>query len=62
MLGVLSPSTDGRERLALTFSSNQYLLQSNLLTYGLLRWAGKGVFLGERKNYLNVDVDDWFNT
>ncbi|MGH3715188.1 MAG: hypothetical protein ACRDT4_17250 [Micromonosporaceae bacterium] len=61
VLGVLSTSTDGRERAALTFTSNQYLPQTYLLTYGLLRWATKGVFLGEQKHYLEVDVDDWFN-
>ena len=61
VLGVLSPSTDGRERLALTFTTNQYLLQANLLTYSLMRWASKGVFLGERKHYIHIDVDDWFN-
>lgn len=61
VLGVLSPSADGRERLALTFTTNQYLLQANLLPYSLIRWASKGVFLGERKHYLHVDVDDWFN-
>ena len=60
VLGVLAPSGDGRERLALTFTSNQYLLHASLLTYGLLRWATKGLFLGERRHYLNVDVDDWF--
>jgi hypothetical protein len=62
VLGVLSPSTDGRERAALTFSSNQYLLQANLLVYGLFRWASKGLFFGEQRHYLNIDVDDWFNS
>jgi hypothetical protein len=62
VLGVRTTSTDGRERLALTFTSNQYLLQSDLLVYGLIRWATKGLFLGEQKHYLNVDIDDWFNT
>jgi hypothetical protein len=62
VLGVLSPSADGRERLALSFSSNENLLQTDLLGYGLLRWATKGVFLGEQRHWLNVDVDDWFNT
>ena len=62
VLGVTSTTTDGRQRLALTFTSNVNLLQSTLLTYGLLRWASKGVFLGESKHYLNVDADDWFNT
>jgi hypothetical protein len=62
VLGVRSTSTDGRERLALTFTSNQYLLQSDLLVFGLIRWATKGLYLGEQRHYLNVDVDDWFNT
>ncbi|GAA2523427.1 hypothetical protein Ahu01nite_056530 [Winogradskya humida] len=62
VLGVRTTSTDGRERLALTFTLNQYLLQSDLLVYGVVRWATKGMFLGEQRHYLNVDVDDWFNT
>ena len=61
VLGVRTTSTDGRERLALTFTSNQSLLQSDLLVYGLIRWASKGMFLGEQRHYLDVDVDDWFN-
>jgi hypothetical protein len=61
VVGVLSTSADGRERAALTFSSHQNLLQTDLLGYGLVRWATKGVFLGERRHWLNVDVDDWFN-
>jgi hypothetical protein len=61
-LGVTSTSTDGRQRLALTFTSNQYLLQSHLLVYGLFRWATRGLFLGEQRHYLSVDVDDWFNS
>jgi hypothetical protein len=62
VLGVLSTSTDGRERMALTFSSNQYLLQANLLTYGLFRWASRGLYFGDQRHYMNTDVDDWFNS
>lgn len=61
VLGVTSTTADGRERLALTFTSNTNLLQATLLTYGLIRWASKGLYLGEYKHYLNVDVDDWYN-
>jgi hypothetical protein len=61
VLGVRTTSTDGRERLALTFTSNQYLTHSDLLVYGMLRWASKGMFLGEQRHHLNVDIDDWFN-
>ncbi len=62
ILGVKSTSTDGRERLALTFTSNSALMQANLLSYGLFRWASRGMFLGEQRHFLNVDVDDWFNS
>ncbi|WP_146103671.1 Agd3-related carbohydrate deacetylase [Nonomuraea solani] len=62
VLGVRSTSTDGRERMALTFTSNQYLPQADLLTFGLFRWASRGLFLGEQRHYLNADVDDWFNS
>lgn len=62
VLGVTTTSADGRERIALTFTNNQYLIQSDLLVYGLIRWATKGLFLGEQRHYLNVDIDDWFNT
>ncbi|MFY1691193.1 hypothetical protein [Plantactinospora sp. WMMB782] len=62
VLGVRTTSTDGRERIALTFTSNQFLLHSDLLVYGLVRWATKGLYFGEQKHHLNVDIDDWFNT
>ena len=62
VLGVRTTSTDGRERMALTFTSNQNLLQAQLLPFGLFRWASHGLYLGEQKHYLNVDVDDWFNS
>ena len=62
VVGVMSTSADGRERAALTFTSNQNLQQSHLLTYGLLRWATRGLYFGEQRHHLNVDVDDWFNS
>jgi hypothetical protein len=61
VVGALTTSADGRERAAFTFTSNQNLLQAEMLGYGLFRWASRGLFLGEFKHYLNVDVDDWFN-
>lgn len=61
VLGVRTTTPDGREQLALTFSSNEHLLQSHLLTYGLLRWASRGLFLGEQRHYLKLDIDDYFN-
>lgn len=61
VLGVRTTTPDGREQIALTFSQNEHLLQSHLLTYGLFRWASRGMFLGEQRHYLKLDVDDYFN-
>lgn len=61
VLGVLSTSQDGRERAALTFVLGGGQPAADLLGYGLFRWATRGVFLGEERHWLNVDVDDWFN-
>lgn len=61
VIGVLSTAPDGRERAALTFILNPTATATNLLGYGLVRWATGGVFLGEERHWLNVDVDDWFN-
>lgn len=61
VVGVLSTSQDGRERAALTFVLGAAQPATDLLGYGLLRWATRGVFLGEERHWLNVDVDDWFN-
>ncbi|MBS1144437.1 MAG: hypothetical protein H6R14_1843 [Proteobacteria bacterium] len=47
-----------REVLAATFDNNQYLIHSSLLSYGLLNWLTKGVMLGERRVYLDPQIDD----
>lgn len=60
-VGIMGKTSDGRERLALTFTSNVNLLQSTLLNYSLIRWASRGLYLGEYKHHINIDVDDWYN-
>jgi hypothetical protein len=51
---------DGRESLALTMAHNYYLMHSSVLTYGLVRWVSRGVFLGEKKLYFSAHIDDFF--
>lgn len=60
VLAISSVSSDGRERMALTFAHNPYLLHTQLIAYGLVDWVTKGVFIGERAMYFMADVDDWF--
>lgn len=49
---------DGRQNLTITADSNPDLLHALSLGYGIINWVSKGFFLGERKVYLNAQVDD----
>lgn len=62
VVGVLSRAADGRDRIALTFTLGAEQPIEDLLGFGLVRWATRGVFLGEHRHWINVDIDDWFNT
>jgi hypothetical protein len=62
VVGVVAVDKDGRERAGLTFSLGANQVVTDMLGYGLLRWATKGVFLGEQRHWIGVDVDDWFAT
>lgn len=50
----------GRETLAMTFDSNQYLLHHAILAHGLVEWVTRGVYLGEFRVYLTPQVDDLY--
>lgn len=60
VLAATSTSVDGRERLALTFANNPYVIHAKVLSYDLVRWLTKGVFLGDKQYYFGLDQDDWF--
>jgi hypothetical protein len=51
---------DGREALALTFAQATYALFTLELGYGLVNWATRGLFIGERHVYLSPQLDDFF--
>lgn len=53
-------SADGRENLTITSESGPHLIHSMLLSYGVIDWVTRGLFLGERHANLNVQVDDLF--
>ena len=59
MLEVAVVEVDDPERESYL---HEHLLQAHLLVYGLFRWASRGLFFGELRHSLNVDVDDWFNS
>ncbi len=58
--GVLRQYTDGREALALTFAQASYLTPYLELAYGLVNWATRGLFIGERHVYFVPQIDDLF--
>ncbi|MFC0114218.1 Agd3-related carbohydrate-binding protein [Kibdelosporangium aridum] len=62
IVGVISKAPDGRERAAVTFSLGPDAVSTKLLGPGLVRWATKGVFVGEQRYWFGVDVDDWFSS
>ncbi|PAW76621.1 MAG: hypothetical protein B9S33_20735 [Pedosphaera sp. Tous-C6FEB] len=51
---------DGREVLSMTFDNAPWLLHSTVLSHGLVTWANRGMFLGERHTYLSAQIDDVF--
>jgi hypothetical protein len=59
-LGLIKTYPNGRANLALTFDSNANLLHNLQLAYGVVNWATKGLFLGERHVYLATQPDDIF--
>jgi hypothetical protein len=60
VVAAYNATSDGREVLALTMAHNPYLTHSVLLSYGLIRWVSRGVFLGEKQMYFSSHVDDIF--
>lgn len=59
-LAVIKTSSDGRENLAFAMDGSASLLHTRLLAAGAITWATRGVYLGERRVYLNPQVDDLF--
>lgn len=51
---------DGRQNMAVTAANNTELLHTLLLSYGLVNWATKGLFLGERHVNTGYQIDDLY--
>jgi MYXO-CTERM domain-containing protein len=59
-LAATRQTPDGRETLALTFSQADGAAHTLQLMFGVIRWAARGLFLGERHAYAGVQIDDLF--
>ena len=59
LVGVFA-HPEGREEMVQTFDSNAFQLHSELLRHGQLAWVTRGTYLGDQRNYLELQVDDIF--
>ncbi len=60
ILAALYRAPDGRENLALTAANGPDLIHSLALSYGVINWVTRGLFVGERHVYLNPQIQDVF--
>ena len=51
---------DGREEMVCTVDGNAAMTHVQLLRHGMLRWVTRGVYLGQQRHYLGLEVDDVF--
>lgn len=61
IVATLYYESSGRELLALTMAHDPNALHTWLLGYGLVNWVTRGLFLGARRIYLTMQIDDIFN-
>jgi hypothetical protein len=59
LVGVFA-HPEGREEMVQTFDGNSFQVHSELLRHGQLAWATRGTYLGDQRNYLEMQVDDIF--
>jgi hypothetical protein len=53
---------DGREALEMSFGQSRTAIHTLQLLYGVVSWANRGLFLGERHVFFGTQVDDMFIT
>ncbi|WP_232448160.1 hypothetical protein [Burkholderia ubonensis] len=54
----LAGDSTSREIMAVSFDNNPYLMHSMTLSYGLVNWVTRGLFIGVRHVYMDPQVDD----
>ena len=50
----------GVQELVESFNENAFQLQAELLRHGALNWVTRGVYFGDQRNYVEMDIDDTF--
>ncbi len=59
LVGVYTHAS-GVQEMVESFNQNQYQLQAELLRHGALNWVTRGVYFGDQRNYVEMDIDDTF--
>ena len=59
LVGIYTHANGIQEMLE-TFDQNQAQLQTELLRHGAINWVTRGVYFGEQRNYVEMDIDDTF--
>jgi hypothetical protein len=59
LVGIFTHA-NGVQEMVESFNQNQYQLQAELLRHGALNWVTRGVYFGDQRNYLEMDIDDTF--
>ncbi|MGZ2746412.1 Agd3-related carbohydrate deacetylase [Burkholderia stagnalis] len=54
----LTGDSTSREIMAVSFDNNPFLMHSMTLSYGLVNWVTRGLFVGVRHTYMDPQVDD----
>ena len=57
---VLTRTAEGREIISMMMAQNKNYLHTLVMGYDLVDWLSQGVFVGERRMFLHLDIDDWF--
>lgn len=57
-LAAVKRYADGRENLAVTFDGNPQALHTAIISYGVINWVARGLFLGDRQTTVCAQVDD----
>ena len=59
LVGVYTHA-NGIQEMVETFDQNEAQMQAELLRHGALNWLTRGVYFGDQRNYVEMDIDDTF--
>ena len=57
---ILTRTSEGREIISMMMAQNKNYIHTLVMGYDLVDWLTQGVFIGERRMFLQLDIDDWF--